>query len=222
MVDAQAEIPPLVDEYMALLGLQGEGPVVEVKDNLGSPWLGRTTFKGNHKTGIRIWIEVQARALSDKATLEKIIAHEMAHYAEIISISERDLALMRYGIGKAEHGERFWRFANVINEAKGRGFVTKTSDESYELAENVRPYFVLIENLPDGRFTWKWAAKRTPAIDGIISRAIARGESVLAETTSDLLLSGAKMGKGKIGASVAKPGSDKEELLRELFEKANT
>jgi hypothetical protein len=211
--EAAKAIPPLVDEYMRLLGLSGEGPVVEVKDNIGSKWLGQTVLRGEE-----IWIQVQARAIADPETLEKILAHEMAHFAEMSTIDEHELALLRLGrrLPSLEHGEKFWRFANIINETKGTDFVTEKSDASYELTENTRSYFLLVTHERE-RFMWRWAAKRTPAIDAIIQRLEGEG-AVLVESTDDQFLLGAKMGKRKIGWSVAKEGSDQEAALREIFE----
>lgn len=220
--EAALAIPPLVDEYMRLLGMSGDGPVVEVKDNIGSKWLGQTVLRRGE-----IWIELQARAMADPETLEKIVAHEMAHYAEMSTIEAHEIALLRLGrrLPSLEHGEKFWRFAKMINDVKGDDFVTEKSDESYELAENTRPYFLVVgrdKRLRSGlepRFWWRWCAKRTPAIDNIIARLVAEG-AVLVESTDEQFLSGAKLGKGKIGSSMAKAGSDKEAALQEIFETA--
>ena len=64
-----------------------------------------------------------------------------------------------------------------------------------------------------------WAAKRTPAIDAIIRRE-EEGGAISCESTDDQFLPGAKIGKGKIGWSVAKEGSDQEAALREIYEAA--
>lgn len=212
MIDPETDIPPLIEEYMQLLGVQGNGPVVEIKNNIGSPWLGRTILRGPET-----WIEIQARVLKHPTTFEKVFAHEMVHYAEFQALTEADMAKLKLGIKGPEHGPSFWKLAEVVNSVKGADFVTRTSDRSYELAENDRVYFVVIEKVMRDRFAWRWAAKRTPAIDAKIARMVAAG-AVLAETTSDLLLTGAKLGKGKIGSSLAMRGSDKENLLRELYE----
>lgn len=215
MEEAAKAIPPLVDEYMRLLGLPGDGPVVEVMDNIGSRWLGRTVLRGGE-----IWIELQARAIADPGTLEKVLAHEISHYAEMSTLDAHDLAFLKFGrrLPHLEHGGKFWRFAKIINDAKGAGFVTETSDESYELAANARPYLLVVGH-DRGRFWWRWAARRTPAIDKIIGRLVGEG-AVLASSTDDQFLSGAKVGKGKIGSSVARAGSDQEAALRQIYEAA--
>jgi hypothetical protein len=212
--EAASSIPPLIDKYMRMLGLLGEGPVVEVVDNLGSRWLGRTTYK----RGL-VWIEVQVRATADASTLEKILAHEMAHYAEMTNLSEADVALIKLGRRPVEHGRPFWKFADAINAEMGGDFITEASDQSYELAENTRP-FVLVVGFERGRYWWRWAAKRTPAIDAIIDRLCARDGAVVLESTDGQFLSGAKMGKGKIGSSMARSDSDQEAALKEIFEAA--
>ena len=212
MIDPEHDVPDLLDEYMRLLGIQGGGPIVEIRDNLGVKWLGRTILRGQ-----QVWIEIQARVLKDPRTFERVLAHEMIHYAEFLSYTDQDRQRVKLGIKGPEHGSSFWKLAEVVNEAKGSDFVTETSDTDYDLVENERPYFVVIEKVMRDRYAWRWAAKRTPAIDAKIARMVAGG-AVLAETTSDLLLTGAKLGKGKIGSSLAKPGSDKENLLRELYE----
>lgn len=208
-------IVALIDKYMRMLGLSGEGPVVEVKDNLGSRWLGRTTLRGG-----RIWIEVQARAMVDPATFEKILAHEMVHYADMSTLDAGELTLLKFGVGDAEHGKKFWRLAEIVNGEMGAGYVGEKSDPSYELGENTRPFFVVAERVRVGRdryrLGWRWAAKRTPAIDAIINK-ISVGGGVLFESTDERFLTGTKMRKGEIGCSLTEEGSELEAELAQVL-----
>jgi len=208
----------LIDKYMRMLGLHGEGPVVEVRDNLGSRWLGRTTYKGG-----RIWIEIQARAISNQATLEKVLAHEMVHYADMSTLDGNQITLLKFGIGDFEHGAKFWELAEIVNREMGDGYVGEKSDPSYELGENTRPFFVVAERVQVGRdryrVGWRWSAKRTPAIDAIIDELVAKG-AVLFESTDERFLGGTKMRKGEYGRSLCREGSKLEADLEEILKTA--
>jgi hypothetical protein len=212
--DLEDQIVAIIDEYMHILGVSGEGPFVEVKNNLGSKWLGRTNFRGGE-----IWIEVQRRATADPETLEKVLAHEMVHFVEMSTLEGADLALARLG-RSVEHGRRFWELAQAVNVVKGENYVTEESDSSYELAPNDRVFTLLVHYPMRDRIGWRWAARRTPAIDRIIARLVLEDGAVVVESTDERFLSGAKLGKGKIGSSLAKPGSELEADLQEIYRAA--
>lgn len=208
------DVEDLAKKYMRMLGMPSAVPRIIVRDNLGSRWLGQTRWR-KRRSGTEIWIELQAKALDDERTCERIIAHEIVHCVELMTAPEEELIEAAI-FGDVEHGPTFHKLAATINAEMGEDFVTEESDRSYEIAEPSRPFFVLVERLRDGRLAWSWFAKETPHITSVVRRKTAEG-AVLAGSTSLDLLAGVKIRKGKIGVSVAQPGSDAEAELQEIL-----
>jgi hypothetical protein len=209
------QIAELLDEYLRLLGSPGQGPEVEIRDNLGSKWLGRTVLTS--RTG-QIKIEIQASVLSHLETLERVLAHEVVHYVELSTLSDNDFALLRNDI-YPEHGKRFKELAGVVNDAKGADFVTITSDEDYEVAPNEREFLLLVSEAYGGKLGWAWAQRPSKAGQAFIDRSVERG-AILVQTTDERFTRGARIGKGKIGMSVPREGSEVEAELKEIWNKA--
>lgn len=207
-------------EYMSMLGMPSLVPEVVVHDNLGSKWLGQTTLKPR-RDGTEIFIEIQASALKNEETMRRILAHEAVHVAELSELSEEDLELARKGwFNGPEHGPRFWELARLINEQVGSDFITERSDEEYEVAENQRKFFILVEEVYGERLGWSWAQRLTPGIAAIVKRKTDEG-AILVETTDVRYTSGPKIRKRAIGCSVPEAGSDIESALRETWDEAH-
>jgi len=94
-----------ITKYMGILQIAGEPPVIKLRSNLGSKWLGRSTWKPSSPS--TTLLELQTSILGDDRTLERVIAHEMIHHRDALALSENDVALLRVGIKPDAHGATF-------------------------------------------------------------------------------------------------------------------
>ncbi len=107
---------------MALLAIAGEPPVVRLRDNLGSRWLGRSTWTSSRPE--TTLLEIQRSILGDARTLERVVAHEMIHHRDALAISKNEVALLRVGIRPESHGATFregaasWPFGSGVIRTK--------------------------------------------------------------------------------------------------------
>ena len=210
-----ARVDRHVTRYMDLLGVAGERPVVELRDNLGSRWLGRSTWSSRrpHTT----LLELQRSIAGDDRTLERVVAHEVIHHRDALALSEVDRALLAVGVRPESHGASFREGAARVNAVTGPGFVTEVSDREYRRAPSQRSFLVLITPLPGGRLGWTWAARLGDQASGWVDELAARG-SRLVRTTDDRWARGRRIVRYG-GYSVPR---DEEEagLLRRMYDDA--
>lgn len=209
-----AQIDDYVTKYMGVLAIHGERPVIKLRSNLGSKWLGRSTWssKRPHTT----LLELQQSILGDARTLERVIAHEMIHHRDALAISESDMALMRVGIKPESHGASFHEGAARINAIMGPGFVTEVSDKEYSRAPASKRFVVLITPLPDGRLGWNWAARLGDKAKGWVDELVSRG-SRLVHTTDDRWTRGRKI--VRYGGYSVPRDAHEAALLQELYQR---
>jgi hypothetical protein len=211
------QIPGLIGEYMDILRIHGEGPIVEVHDNLGAKTLGVARRSSRDTT---TFIEIQKKILAHPRTLERVIAHEMIHHAQYEAMSLEQMRSAARGRGGLSdgHGEDFKQMAARINAVKGEDFVTEKSDQDYELAPNTRQFFVLIEPvMNDTRIGWSWAARLSTQMKAGIER---RDKAVLVMSVDERFLTGTKI-KRFAGCSLSGEGSELESDLWDLYHEAH-
>jgi len=213
--DIAARVDDYVTKYMGLLAIDGARPIVKIRSNLGSKWLGRSTWSSRHpRTTL---LELQQSILGDDRTLERVIAHEMIHHRDALAISADTLTLMGLGIKPEAHGESFREGAARINAVMGPSFVTAVSDKEYSHAPSLKKFFVLITPLPDGRLGWNWAARLGDKARDWANELVARG-SRLVQTTDDRWAKGRKI--VRYGGYSVPRDNHEAALLRSLYETA--
>jgi hypothetical protein len=227
MRDCDSYLPildELADRYLGILGFQGPRPNFKIVDNLGSDWLGRTTFSTrNTETTI---IEIQASVLDDLPTLERIVAHEIVHHWEFLArMDPRDFLLFKIGIKPPSHGPSFQEGAAMINAVKGDGFVTVGSDRTYVVRKSTRPFYLLItssryyvsrRDSERSPFGYAWAARIGPRNREKIDRVLSEGGK-LVRIADDRFTHGPRIERwGKI--AVPEAGSETAIELARLFE----
>jgi len=211
----------LIDEYVAkyldVLGFEGALPVIKIVDRLSVPWLGQCEWSTRRPETTTIYL--QKRILGDPDTLERVVAHEVVHHVEALSITVQELALVKFGIRPPEHGQRFEELAALVNEAVGAGYVSRGSDESFVEAKT-RPYLLLI--MPPGsvvrdRWGYARAVKLGPKTKPRVERILAREPARLVYVDDPKWIKGPKIGEG--GYSVPRSDSEQAELA-DLYEHA--
>ena len=214
--DIAAAIDGYVTKYMGILEIAGERPSIKLRSNLGSKWLGRSSWssKRPHTT----LLELQQSILGDDRTLERVIAHEMIHHRDALAISENDVVLMHVGIKPESHGASFREGAARINAVMGSGFVTAVSDKEYSHAPSGKTFLVLITPLPDGRLGWTWAARLGSQAKAWVDELVGRG-SRLVHTTDERWTRGSKI-KRYGGYSIPRDSGDAA-LLQEMYATAS-
>jgi hypothetical protein len=180
-----------VVEYARLLGVT-ELPKVQIRDNLGSKWLGRMTWQRG-KPNV---MEIQASVLGDDATLERIVAHEMCHHVEFLGFTEAEIKAIKHGIRPASHGSRWQELAAKVNAARGAGFVTKTSDQSYAVSTEAKPYFMLIAHYDGSTLGYAIAVRISPRQRSFMDRRLAEGAKLIQTTDATWAKGAAKIGAG--------------------------
>ncbi len=210
-----ARIDDYVTKYMGLLEIGGEPPLIKLRSNLGSKWLGRSTWSS--KRPYTTILELQQSILGDDRTLERVIAHEMIHHRDALAISASDIALMGVGIKPESHGASFREGAARINMVMGPGFVTEVSDKEYSHAPSLKKFFILITPLPNGRLGWTWAALLGTSAKIWVDEQLLRG-SRLVQTIDDRWTRGQKI-KRYGGYSIPRDPQDAA-LLQQLYERA--
>lgn len=212
---ATMRVDSYVIKYMGILRVRGERPVVKIRNNLGSQWLGRDTWSPSrpHTT----LLEVQASIVGDERSLERVIAHEMIHHRDALAISANEIALLKIGIKPESHGATFREGAARINAIMGPDFVTTVSDKEYKHAPSGKEFFVLITPFSRDRLGWNWAARIGPKAQDWVDRKIGEG-SRLVRTTDPRWTYGAKI--VRYGGYSLPTRDDDVALLRELYESA--
>ena len=112
--DAARRIDDHVTKYMDVLQIDGERPVIKVRDN-SKAWAGRADRHPERPTTL---IELQKKWLSqgakhDKFT-ERVVAHEMVHHRNYLAGTEDE-----------KHGPAFREGAARVNAVMGPGFVAE-------------------------------------------------------------------------------------------------
>jgi hypothetical protein len=187
-----ALIRQLAVKYARMLGV-AELPKIVVRDNLNSAWLGRCTFR----RGQQNVMEIQAAVLGDEATLERIVAHEMAHHVEYLLFTEDDLARLRLPrqLRPKDHSKVWYDLAAKINAVAGAGFVTKESDASYVLDTKVKPFVVLVAPIDSTRLGFAVGVRLSPKMRAYADARIAQGAKMFPSTDATLS-AGPKIGDG--------------------------
>jgi hypothetical protein len=190
-----------------------EPPSVSMKDNLGSKWLGRTIW--SPRTPRTTHMQLQKSILDDQKTLERVIAHEIVHHVEFLSMSENNLARIRLGFRPTAHGQRFFELAKIVNDlVEDPEFITETSDQSY-VQKETKEYWLLIVKVPD-RYGYAISIKMSENMKKKANQILDRYEARILRTSDPRWSSGARIGSG-FKAPVLK---EDQEKLAQLFEGA--
>jgi hypothetical protein len=211
--DLTAQINGYVTKYTGILGITGDLPVVKIRDNLGSKWLGRVTWVPSrpHTTVL----ELQRAILGDEPTLERVIAHEMIHHRDALAISDNEVVLLRFGINPESHGASFREGASRINAVMGPDFVTERSDKEYKKSASRKEFVVLITPIHKGKLGWSWAARLGPKATDWVAERVAGG-SRLVSTSDERWARGAKI--VRYGGYSMPRDPEEAAMLKELFD----
>lgn len=203
-------IHKLATKYAHMLGVT-ELPKIVVRNNLGSRWLGRLIWRHGHENVM----EIQESALVDERTLERIVAHEMAHHVEFLEITEEDLARIRIGIRPPEHGARWRELAHQINSTVGdSNFITETSDQAFVQAPETKPYVLLVSPIGSGSLGYAIGVRLSPKMQAYVDKYIANHKARLIKSTDPKWAHGPRIGDG-----FAMPrDAEGKEKLKALYE----
>lgn len=214
--DIKSDTYKLIDKYIAMFGHEIPRPVIKIKDNLGSRWLGQCVFNyDNNSTSV---INLQKSIFDDPNTLERIVAHEMVHHLDYMLNKEEKMKYRGSKYKPNGHGSFFREWAQVINSKMGKDFVTETSDESY-VQKTERTFLILIMPLKHSdHLCYTWAVNPSEKQKKQIEKVIGLGGKLI--KTSDIKFThGPKINSGKIAVPESK---ETQSLLRELFEKGES
>lgn len=188
-------------------------PRVVVRDHLTSRWLGRCSWRENLPTTT---IELQRSILAHPQTLERVVAHEMVHHADLMSLTPQEVARIRAGFRRDGHGERFRELSAVVNAQQGDDFVTETSDESYVVEPSTKNFYLLILPLEMfGRtgFGYAYAVRMSPKMARSADRYMNAGAKLVLVNDSYWAEAGPRIGQG-----IAIPNDEqRKRQLVELF-----
>ena len=198
-------------KYARILGVSVI-PRIAIRNNLSSSWLGRCHFKLGHEN----LMEIQKRVMYDDRTLERIVAHEMAHHADYLELTASEIAMLRARIKRTSHGPRWQSFANKINRVMGEDFVTVFSDASHITAPETKPFVLMIVKMSSGRFGFAIGVRFTDRMRSSVYRQGSSMEVRLIESKDPRWANGPRIGLGKFAMPI-KP--EDYQALQDLFVK---
>jgi len=190
-------------------------PKIAIRNNLASKWLGRCQLRWHSSLGRQEnLMEIQKRAMFDERTLDRVVAHEMAHHAEFLEVPLDQIALIRAGIkiSLPSHGARWQHFADKINRVMGADYVTVVSDASHLIAPETKPYILMIvKSSALGQYAYAIGMKMTPKMRLYLHQYMTRGARII-ESRDPRWARGPKISSGYL--STPKEPEDYQKLER--------
>jgi hypothetical protein len=213
--EARPAIEKLIDKHMGILGIRGMAtPIIQLRDNVGSQWLGRTVY-APHKLPDTTTIQIQKNILSFPSTLERVVAHEIVHHRDFLKLTPNEKQLIKLGIKPSGHGPNFREGAAKINAVMGPDYVTVKSDQTYEIQQNTsREFYVFIRPAYGDNLGWSWASRISDDMKALISKNSA---GRLVKSSDPRWTVGVKL---KRFGGMSLPKGESEILLRQIYESA--
>jgi len=181
-------------------------PEIKIVHDDHSDWLGRCEIKP-HEQNTTLFL--QKRALEDKKTVERIVAHELIHHWNF---------LINRNFEHEGHGSDFKKMEAKINSVMGKDFVTEKSDMTYQTAVE-QDFYLLITPLPKehaGKYGWNWASRPSQQQKDEIKNRVETENSKLFKSKDERFLSGEKI--RKFGGISYPKIEELEIILKELYE----
>ena len=156
----------LIDELMAILQLNLPGPEIKIVNHINARVLGSCSWRYGKRpilttSGMvskyvdycdkNTIVILEKAILGDDKTLRRVLAHELCHHAQNLINDTEDFNNMGFDTFrfrqkfKDGHGAEWREYASIFNAKYGADFVTKFSDQSYVLAPNEKPFYVVLE-----------------------------------------------------------------------------
>jgi hypothetical protein len=202
-------------------------PGIAIRNAPTSKWVGRYVFKWPNLDRPetldprRSLMEIQKRIMFDERSLERVVAHEMVHHAELIGLINGEARLNRfYHREIMEHGPRWQALADKVNRVMGADFVTVISDASYVRAPVTRPFVLMITKFQSKgveRIGYATAVKISENQREYLLRTGPKINARLIMSTDPRWVTGKKIGGLKVSAP-SKP--EDQRALMALYEKA--
>lgn len=117
------------DEHLAD-HLQLPVPEIKIRNNVNAKALGRCIYR---RGADNTTIELQKSIVDNEKTLERVLIHELIHHYVFLT-GQND--------GSDGHEGAWKKKAEELNKIFGAGYISKTSDESYE--KNGKQYYLII------------------------------------------------------------------------------
>jgi hypothetical protein len=109
--------------------LQLPVPVIKIRNNVASGWLGRCIYRrGSDNTTI----EIQKNIVDSEKTLNRVLIHELVHH----------FVFLTGGKEGSNHGGDWRNKADELNKILGANYVTQFSDEADEIKR--KEYYIVI------------------------------------------------------------------------------
>lgn len=116
------------DEHLAD-HLQLPVPEIKIRNNVASPVLGKCLWR---RGASNTTIELQKSIVDNEKTLDRVLIHELIHHYVFLT-----------GQKDGDGHEGAWKQkAEELNKILGAGYISQTSDESYE--KNGKEYYLVI------------------------------------------------------------------------------
>lgn len=177
--------------YLNMLpgGTEIDLPRIEVVNQLSSKWDAIAMWMPRHPIpGV---IQIQKRGMSELATVERLVAHEVCHYwafHNLFVLKEGTRSLLGH-----EASGLWYKAAQVINGKVGDPeFITEFSDASYA-TKNTKSFYVLVVK---GRseLGWVWFSRLTENMINVLGNLMLSKPVAIVKTDRDAFLqSGAKL-----------------------------
>ena len=191
-------------------------PKLKFVNRMSARYLARCKwYKGADNTEV----EIQKAVLGDEKTLTRVLAHELIHHWQYLRTDQfTALSLAKLGFSPDGHGPEFDQYAAKINAVMGAGYVSKTSDQSFDTSE-VPPFYILVQPHGNGQYGYSVALRPSAKQKVEIQDRILNKQARLFRSTDGRLFIGATTIK-KFGGYVAPkdPTSTRATALRDLYD----
>ncbi len=163
-------------------------------------------------------LEIQKSVLGDDATLRRVLTHELIHHWQFLRTDQtQELKLAALKLNSDGHGEDFVAYAAKINAVMGPGYVSKSSDGSYDTSK-VPAFYILIQPHTDGRYGYSVALRPSAKQKIEIQDRIATKQARLFRITDGALWTGATPIKRLGGYTLTRdPESARTLTLKKLY-----
>lgn len=185
-------------------------PNFKIVNDRAPHWLGRTVYHpAVDETNTTI--QIQKKIIGDDKTLDRVMAHELIHHLEFL---RKGKTLTHPIIRKLHdgHGDFFHAWARRINSEMGEDFVNESSDMSYVLETDSRPFFVVLRKI-HGKLGWSWFVRPSASQKEELQRLMAEGETKVIRSTDAVFMDGVKFKKW---GGISVPNANEKEFIQKI------
>lgn len=171
-------------------------PEIKIVDHTKVKWAGRSEAGydiDNPQIPKNTVMKIQRAILDDETTLKRVIAHELIHHWQALTLDPKEVIKAAETGNDISHGESFMKWSEKINSVMGPDFVHLSSDEFYKIEQ--KEFYLLIEP-HKGMFGYSYAIKPSQSQNNEIERRKKETSAKLFKSKDKRFLQGTQIKPG--------------------------